>query len=119
LPSKDKFLLITGRSFKQGVALQLGKDSPEYIDEVSTVEMNKDDMEQMGLQDGEPINLRTEHGEVIVRCRNSAALPQRILFMSYGPPANILIGPDTGSTGMPDFKGIKAEIEITSRTKRS
>lgn len=115
MPTREKFILITGRSLKQGLALQLGKDSPEYTDEVSMVEMNKENMEQMGLQDGGQVQLRTEHGEVTVRCRSSTALPQGVLFMPYGPPANTLIGPDTGSTGMPDSKGI--EVELVSRTK--
>lgn len=99
------------------MALFLGKDSPEYINEVSTVEMNKDNMEQVGLQDGEHVHLRTEHGRITVRCRASAALPQGILFMPYGPPANILIGPDTGSTGMPDSKGFAVEVKTISGTK--
>jgi len=81
------------------------------------VEMNKDNMEQMGLQDGGQVQLRTEHGEVTVRCRSSTALPQGVLFMPYGPPANTLIGSDTGSTGMPDSKGIEVEVEMISRTK--
>jgi len=115
LPKREKFILITGRSLKQGLALQLGKDSPEYTSEVSRVEMNKENMEQMGLQDGGQVHLRTEYGEVTVRCRSSTGLPQGMLFMPYGPPANTLIGPSTGSTGMPDSKGI--EVEMVSRTK--
>lgn len=99
------------------MGLQLGKHSPEYTNEVSTVEMNKENMEQMGLQNGEQVHLRTEHGGVTVRCRSSVALPQGVLFMPYGPPANILIGPDTGSTGMPDSKGIEVEAEIISGTE--
>ena len=105
-----QFILITGRSLKQGLALQLGKDSPEYTDEVSMVEMNKENMEQMGLQDGGQVQLRTEHGEVTVRCQSSAALPQGMLFMPYGPRANTLIGPGTGGTGIPDSKGIEVEM---------
>jgi formylmethanofuran dehydrogenase subunit D len=106
-----KFIFITGRTLKQGVALQLGKDSPEYADEVSTVEMNKADMEQIGLQNGGQVQLRTGYGKITVRCRNSAALPQGILFMPYGSPANTLIGPDTGGMGTPDSKGIEVELE--------
>lgn len=97
--------------------MELGKHSPEYINEVSMVEMNKENMEQLGLQDKGQVQLRTEHGEVTVRCRSSTGLPQGMLFMPYGPPANILIGPDTGSTGMPDSKGIEAEVETISREK--
>ncbi len=81
------------------------------------VEMNKENMERMSLQDGEQVHLRTEHGGVTVWCQGSAALPQGVLFMPYGPPANTLIGPDTGSTGMPDSKGFEVEVETISGTK--
>ncbi len=92
--------------------MQLGKDSPEYTAEVSMVEMNKENMEQMGLQDRGQVHLRTEYGEVTVRCQSSTALPQGLLFMPYGPPANALIGAAMGSTGMPDSKGIEVEVEM-------
>lgn len=103
---------MTGRTLKQGLALQLGKDSLEYTDEVSVVEMNRADMEQMGLQDGGQVHLRTEHGEIIVRCRSSTALPREMLFMPYGPKANTLIGPNTGGMGTPDSKNINVELEM-------
>ena len=107
----EKFILITGRTLKQGRTLHLGKDSPEYTDEVSTVEMNEQDMERMGLREGEEVRAKTEHGETTLRCRKSDALPQGVVFMPYGPPANVLIGPDTGGTGTPDSKGIEIELE--------
>ena len=114
---KGKFILITGRTSKQGRALHLGKDSPEYVEEVSTLEMNELDMEEMGLKDGDEVRVRTKEGEVLVRCRRSDALPRGIIFMPYGLPANALIGADTGGTGMPDSKGIEAEIEVASEAK--
>jgi len=111
LSGGERFILITGRTLKQGRALHLGKDSPEYAAEVSVVEMNKQDMERIGLQDGEQVQARTEHGKVALRCRASDALPQGVVFMPYGPPANVLIGPETGGTGTPDSKGIEIELE--------
>ena len=109
--SAERFILITGRTLKQGRTLHLGKDSPEYTDEVSTVEMNEEDMERMGLREGEEVRAKTEHGETTLRCRKSDALPQGVVFMPYGPPANVLIGPDTSGTGTPDSKGIEIELE--------
>jgi formylmethanofuran dehydrogenase subunit D len=114
--SVETFILITGRTLKQGRTLHLGKDSPEYMDEVSTLEMSEKDMERMDLQDGEEVRAKAEHGETTLRCKKSDALPQGVVFMPYGPPANALIGPDTGGTGTPDSKGIEVEIEVP-RTK--
>ncbi len=106
-----KFVLITGRTSKQGRALHLGKDSPEYLEEVSALEMNERDMAEMGLRDGDEVRARTGEGEVSLRCRRSDALPRGLVFIPYGPPANALIGADTGGTGMPGAKGMVVEIE--------
>ena len=106
-----KFVLITGRTSKQGRALHLGKDSPEYLEEVSALEMNERDMAEMGLRDGDEVRARTREGEVSLRCRRSDALPRGLVFIPYGPPANVLIGADTGGTGMPGAKGMVVEIE--------
>ena len=114
--STKKFILITGRTSKQGRALHLGKGSPEYAEEVSTLEINGLDMEEMGLGGGDEVRVRTGAGEALIRCRRSDALPRGLVFMPYGPPANALIGADTGGTGTPDSKGIEIEIEIP-RTK--
>ncbi|HDN80909.1 MAG: formylmethanofuran dehydrogenase [Chloroflexi bacterium] len=108
--SAGKFILITGRTSKQGRALHTGKDSPEYLEEVSTLEMNEADMEEMGLKDGDEVRVRSKEGEITVRCRRSDSLPRGIIFIPYGPPANTLIGVDTDGTGMPDSKGIEVEI---------
>lgn len=106
-----KFVLITGRTSKQGRALHLGKDSPEYLEEVSALEMNERDMAEMGLRDGDEVRARTGESEVSLRCRRSDALPRGLVFIPYGPPANALIGADTGGTGMPGAKGMVVEIE--------
>jgi len=111
LSGGERFILITGRTSKQGRALHLGKDSPQYREEVSALEMNELDMAEMGLKDGDEVLARTEEGEVTLRCRRSEALPRGLVFISYGPPANALIGADTGGTGMPKAKGLEVEIE--------
>jgi len=80
-------------------------------EEVSALEMNELDMAEMGLKDGDEVLARTEEGEVTLRCRRSEALPRGLVFISYGPPANALIGADTGGTGMPKAKGLEVEIE--------
>ncbi|MBA7610821.1 hypothetical protein ES703_18035 [subsurface metagenome] len=106
----EKFIFISGRTLKQGRTLHLGKHSPEYGEEVSSLEMNELDMAGLDLNEGDEVQVKTEAGRITARCRLSDNLPRGIVFMPYGLPANMLIGVDTGGTGMPDFKGIDVEI---------
>jgi formylmethanofuran dehydrogenase subunit D len=105
-----KFLLITGRSLKQGQAAEQGKFSPEYINETTTVEIGKEDAEKLGLSDGMEVKLKNTCGEGIFHVRISPGLPSGILFIPYGPSANLLIPAETEGTGMPGCKGIDVEL---------
>ncbi len=102
--------MITGRTIKQGVGLVLGKNSNEYMAEVSVVEMCREDLVQLGVKEGSKLQLTTDQGSNQFICRE-ADLPQGLLFIPFGPPANSLIGGDTGSTGMPDSKGILVRVK--------
>lgn len=104
-------ILITGRSTTQGKSLHLGKESREFLDEVLAVQMNPEDMEKRGLQDGAEVLVRSAYGEMRGRCRK-ADLPPGMVFISYSYFCNQLIGGDTGGTGMPDSKGIRVEVEV-------
>lgn len=107
--------LSTGRTLKQGVGAEKGKHSKEYSDAAGTLFMDPKDMRDMEIHLRDPVKLKTDHGEVVVRADKSPDAPHEgIVFLPYGPWANKLIGTSTDSTGMPDFKNIPAEIEKTS-----
>jgi len=105
-----RFTLITGRTTKQGRSVHLGKDAKEFLDEISTLQMNLKDIEVLGLQEGDQVQLRTSHGSAVVRCKK-ADIPQGLVFIAYGGFVNALIGSDTQATGMPNTKGIEVEVE--------
>ena len=102
--------LVTGRSLKQGVGLELGKTSEDYFNSVNYVEVNPKDAARFGLKDGAPVSLSTNHGEVILNWRVHEGLPQGLAFVPYGIWANQVLGCDTRCTGTPHFKGVKARI---------
>lgn len=104
------FILITGRTTKQGRALHLGKKAQAYVDEVSYLEMNTADMDLLRVAEGDPVRLTSPHGTTVLRCRESA-IPGGIVFAPYSILVNSLIGADTQGTGMPDSKGIEIEVE--------
>ena len=103
--------LISGRTAQQGVGLELGKTSNQYIDSVSFIELNDRDAETVGVLEDRLVEVTTAHGSVVVRVKTSKGLNQGMAFFPYGLWSNQLFGSQTEGTGMPSFKGIKATIK--------
>ncbi|MDQ6964438.1 MAG: molybdopterin dinucleotide binding domain-containing protein, partial [Mariprofundales bacterium] len=101
----------------QGVNLNIGKHSEAYRNITTTLEMNAEDMERLGLRDGDLVRLRTAVGEAVVRCkkRKPADLPSGVLFLPYGPASSQLMDGDTAGTGMPLSKSFEVEVEPVVR----
>ena len=102
--------LITGRTRAQGDGLHRGRDSAAYRQATCLVEMNRDDMTVLGVEDGAIVTVSTPAGRVEVPAR-AGDLPRGMLFMPMGPTANLLVGGETESTGMPSYKGQPAAVE--------
>jgi formylmethanofuran dehydrogenase subunit D len=108
----DRFKLITGRTLIQGSGKEKGKFSEEYIKETSMCEIDPEDMKKLSIVDGDQLLIRTKFGKAIAIARSSKHTPHKgLLFIPYGPIANLLTNPETNSSGMPTLKGIEAEIE--------
>jgi formylmethanofuran dehydrogenase subunit D len=108
----EYFTLITGRTSEQGQGMHQGKDSAAYRQATEFVEMSPDDMARLGIEEGQVVQVRTAGGQIEVPA-HGGTLPVGLLFIPMGPMANVLIGTDTESTGMPPFKGLAAEVEPT------
>ena len=106
-------MLIPGRSSKQGTSLNKGKLKEEYLEVTSTLEMNKDDMEKIGLVDGDKVRLSNEIGETIVSCigKKPEELSEGVLFLPYGPPSRQLRASATAGSGMPLSKHMMVDVE--------
>jgi formylmethanofuran dehydrogenase subunit D len=115
MPPQETFILIPGRTSRQGTTLNEGKFSSAYVEETSTLLMNPDDMARLGLQKGERVRLRSEQGQIELPCQAAkpGELPPGLLFLPYGDLSSRLMGGDTHGTGMPNSKGIDVELERT------
>jgi formylmethanofuran dehydrogenase subunit D len=109
----ETFVLIPGRTSRQGTSLNEGKFTEEYLDEIGTLQISPADMTRLGLKDGDRVLLMSEHGQVELPCRASKGdeLPTGVLFIAYGDWSSRLMGGDTHGTGMPDSKGIDVTME--------
>lgn len=105
-----EYILITGRTAKQGAALHKGKDSAEYRQATGFVAMSRADRERLGVEEGRSVRVRTAFGETELELREGE-LPPGIIFVPMGPAANMLIAAETRGTGMPDSKGLEVEVE--------
>ncbi|MHA3962285.1 MAG: molybdopterin dinucleotide binding domain-containing protein [Candidatus Thorarchaeota archaeon SMTZ1-45] len=103
-------ILTSGRTLKQGRAMELGKLGPEYLKEVSFCEMDKITLKALGLEEGDPVLVETLYGSVVVESKLDRRAEPGVVFIPCGPYANAVIGSDTEETGMPDFKGVPAKL---------
>jgi formylmethanofuran dehydrogenase subunit D len=103
-------LLTSGRTLKQGRAMELGKLGPEYLKEVAYCEMDTVTLESLGLEEGDPVRVETKYGSVIVSSKIDRRAEPGVVFIPCGPYANAIIGSETEGTGMPEFKGITAQL---------
>lgn len=105
-----RLLLNPMRTAKQGVQVNVGKFTGEYEEIVTRLSLHENDMNALGVSNGDQVLVRTEFGkaEFVVE---KAKVPEGMGFVPYGPPTCQLMGGDTGGTGMPTSKGWEVEVE--------
>jgi formylmethanofuran dehydrogenase subunit D len=107
------FILIPGRTSKQGCGISEGKFSKGYLSEINLLQVSPKDMQRLGLNDGDRVRLSSETGtvEVAVAAAKGDELPSGVLFIAYGDLSSRLMGQDTHGSGMPTSKGLDVELE--------
>jgi formylmethanofuran dehydrogenase subunit D len=103
-------LLITVRTARQGTEMVCGKSNPKYLEEISTVRLNPEDLAELDLASDQQAVLTSAHGQAVVTCR-SAEGPRGLFFMPLGEIANRLFSAAcTNGIGVPDWKGLKVTL---------
>ncbi|MEN4018966.1 MAG: tungsten-dependent formylmethanofuran dehydrogenase subunit FwdD [Methanobacterium sp.] len=109
-----KVILNTGRTVWQGEAIESGKDLQMYIDTAAICHMNRDQMNTLGVKNGDTIKITSKYGEVVVYAVETAeTLPEGMVYMPMGPWCNHVISPLLDSMAMPDFKDTEVEVMPT------
>ncbi len=107
-----EFILIPGRTSKQGTSLNEGKYTDNYQTEINTLQMNPDDMDRLSIAEGDVVRVWNSFGSVDVPVKSGKAeLPIGVLFISYGDKSCRLMGGETHGSGMPDSKGLDVLLE--------
>lgn len=109
----EVFILIPGRTSKQGCGISEGKFSDGYQTETSVLQVAPQDMRRLGLSDGDRVRMASQTGavEVVVAAAKGDELPPGLLFIAYGDASSRLMGGDTHGSGMPTSKGFDVTLE--------
>jgi formylmethanofuran dehydrogenase subunit D len=109
----ETFVLIPGRTSRQGTTLNEGKFTAAYVEETTTLLVSPEDMSRLGLKNGDRVRLRSEQGAIEIACAAAKAgeLPPGVLFLPYGDMSSRLMGGDTHGTGMPNSKSFDVELD--------
>src|SRR5689334_19222336 len=110
----ETFILIPGRTSKQGVGISEGKFKEGYLSETRTLLVAPQDMQRLKLKDNDRVRLISEFGQIDVSIAAAKGddLPPGLLFIAYGDLSSRLMGGDTHGSGMPTSKGIDVELEV-------
>ena len=113
----DSFILIPGRTSRQGCGISEGKFGDNYREETSVLQVAQGDMERLKLSDGQKVKLTSEFGqvEVAVITAKGDELPNGLLFIAYGDLSSQLMGGDTHGSGMPTSKGLDVSLEAVDK----
>ena len=110
----ETFILIPGRTSKQGCGISEGKYLDGYQSEIRQVQVPPADMARLGLKEGDRVRLTSESGQIDVAVVAAKAdeLPPGLLFIAYGDLSSQLMGADTHGSGMPTSKGFDVTLEV-------
>jgi formylmethanofuran dehydrogenase subunit D len=110
--SKLRVTLLTGRTIEQGVGKEQGKSSKDYMESVAVCFIDPQDLKRLRIKDKTNVCVSTQNGSVVLKGVKSQRGPHTgIIFLPYGPWANVVVDPETDNIGMPSLKGIPADIE--------
>ncbi|TFF96242.1 tRNA CCA-pyrophosphorylase [Candidatus Thorarchaeota archaeon] len=102
--------LVTGRTLRQGRAMEKGKLTAEYAQAVGYCELSSSVLEVLEIDEGDAVSVESYHGSVVVIAKENAKMDPGMAFIPCGPYANVVIGSETAETGMPDFKGTRVKV---------
>ncbi len=108
----ETFIIIPGRTSRQGAGISEGKFKQNYQDEITQLQVAPEDMQRLNLQPGDWVRVSSESGQIEVQIKpaKGGELPPGLLFIAYGDLSSRLMGADTHGSGMPTSKGFDVEM---------
>ncbi len=110
--------MITHRAIEEGIAMEIGKTSPEYFRACSIIEMNEIDMDILEIAEHNTVRVISECGQVIVTAIiGEQTCEQGLCHIRQGAWANQIVPSRTQSTGAPQYSGFPVTVEPAPHEK--
>ncbi|MCD4704431.1 MAG: formylmethanofuran dehydrogenase [Methanosarcinaceae archaeon] len=111
IPEYD-ITIVTHRDIFQNTALESSRFAEEYEKLSAVINIDRQDMEKFGITDNDPVVVRNNFGKIIVLAQGSGYEEPHpgVAYMLNSPWSNALVSNETGGSGVPSFKSIKAVI---------
>ncbi|MDM7939515.1 MAG: molybdopterin dinucleotide binding domain-containing protein [Methanothrix sp.] len=110
----EEFLLNTGSTIEEGRLAKGGcKLTEDYMMECARCQMNPEDFRRLGCPQKVKVTSRRGLHSVVVYASSSDALKVGHVFMPRAIWSNVVVDPETFSTGSPLYKGSQVRIEPT------
>ncbi len=108
----DEFLLNTGSTIDEGRLAKGGsKLTDDYTEECAVCEINSEDFAELGSPDKVKVITRDGKYSVVVYAIPVDSVVSGHIFMPRAIWANVVVEPETFSTGSPLYKGSPVKIE--------
>jgi formate dehydrogenase major subunit len=114
----DEFplVLVTGRSLYQfNAATMTGRSATRELRPTDTLEISAADMTRIGIVHGEPVRVRSRHGDVVLPAEVTARVEPGTVFATFNDPRTLLnrvTGPHRDpDTNTPDYKVTAVQVE--------
>lgn len=95
--------------------MEAGKEKHAYTKACGIIEMDDADFKRLGAWRNTNVRVTSEFGSVVVTAVQTTQGPHPgLAFIPMGPWANMVINPNTYSTGMPTFKGVPVKVKVAA-----
>ncbi len=104
--------IVTHRDIFQNAALESSRFTEEYEKLSAVINIDKQDMDRIGIKDNDTVVVRNSSGKIAVLAQGSGYEEPHpgVAYMFNSPWSNALVSSETGGSGVPAFKSIKAVI---------
>ncbi|MFB3764806.1 MAG: molybdopterin dinucleotide binding domain-containing protein [Methanotrichaceae archaeon] len=110
----EEFLLNTGSTIDEGRLAKGGsKLTDDYTEECAVCDMNPEDYLSLGSPQKVKITSRDGKHWIAVFAHSDDSMSRGHVFMPRAIWSNVVIDPETFSTGSPLYKGVRVHIEPT------
>lgn len=107
--------VVTFQEIFQSEAQETGRHSDMYRKMSALIHLDKGDAGVAGIKDGSNVRVSSSAGSVVVAAKIDSDEPHpKVAFMPNSPWSNQLVSSETGTSRIPDYKSIQAEISPSS-----